>query len=80
MKAFQAYGRAGRKTAETPRRAALTYFATFPRARKCSVVEGTIAGAFFTVSYGIASEGTRPTTYADVTPKSVDSLPEAPQE
>lgn len=76
MKAFQAYGRAGQKIAETPRRAALTYFAAFPKARKCSVVEGTLDGAFFTVSYGRASEGEWPTTYADVTPKSAAFLPE----
>ena len=75
--AFQAYGNAGRITADTPRAAALQYFAAFPSSRKCSVIQGKRDGAFFTVRYGRASTGDWPQSYKDVTKKAAASLPDA---
>lgn len=73
--AFQAYGKAGRVTADTPRAAAVEYFARFPASRKCNVIEGTQDGPFFTVSYGRASEGKWPSSYKDVTKRAAAGLP-----
>lgn len=73
--AYQAYGNAGKVTAETPREAAQAYFDTFPGSRKCNLIEGTIDGPFFTVVYGRKSEGQWPQAYKDVTNKMVAGLP-----
>lgn len=81
MRAFQAYGKAGRVTAGTPREAAARYFAEFPTSRKCNIVEGKAEGRFFTVSYGRASNGEWPSNWKDVSKNTVAKLPgpEAPQ-
>lgn len=55
--AFQAYGNAGAVTAETAREAAFKYFNTFPKSRKCNIVEGEIDGHFFSVKYGRNANG-----------------------
>jgi hypothetical protein len=75
MKAFQAYGTAGKVTRETPRAAAVAYFEAFPTSRKCSVIEGEADGGFFTVRYGRASLGQWPQSFKDVTKKTVATLP-----
>lgn len=75
MNAYQAYGKAGKFTADTPRAAAMGYFERFPASRKCSVVQGKVDGPFFTVTYGRASAGEWPASYSDVTKKDAASLP-----
>lgn len=75
-KEFQAYGKAGRVTAATPRKAAQAYFEMAPTSRKCSVVEGESDGAFFTVRYGRSSEGDWPSSWRDVTKRQVPTLPD----
>lgn len=75
MKAFQAYGKAGKVTCGTAREAAQTYFQRFPQSRKCDVIEGSSAGPFFTVRYGRASEGDWPQSFKDVTKKTAGDLP-----
>lgn len=72
--AFQAYGNAGRVTKPTAREAAAAYFEQWPTSRKCNVVQGETDGAFFTVSYGRASEGKWPTTHKDVTKKTAATI------
>ena len=78
MSAYQAYGKAGRVTRDTPRAAALAYFDSFPSSRKCNVVQGKKDGEFFTVTYGLASDGQWPTSYKDVTKKTAGDLPAWP--
>lgn len=75
MRAFKAYSADGHVTAETPRNAAMAFFATFPKKRKCSVIEGTSDGHFFTVAYGRQSAGQWPTSWKDVTKKTAAYLP-----
>jgi len=75
MRAFQAYGTAGRVTEPTARAAALAYFDRYPTSRKCSVVAGEEDGVFFTVTYGRASLGQWPESYKDVTKKTAATLP-----
>lgn len=77
MKAFQAYGPAGKVTRDTAKQAAVAYFETFPRSRKCDVIEGTVDGHFFTIRYGRASEGDWPQSYKDVTKKQAATLGDA---
>lgn len=74
--AFQAYGNAGKRTAESPRAAALAYFQAFPNARRCNVIEGRHDGQFFTVRYGRSSEGDWPMSYNNVTKGQAHALPE----
>lgn len=74
MKAFQAYGNAGKVTKPTAKEAAKAYFEVFPKSRKCDVIEGTDDGQFFTVSYGRKSEGKWPTSYKDVTKKTAETI------
>ena len=76
MKAYQAYGKAGKYTGETPKKAALGYFDKFPSSRKCDVIEGDDDGHFFTITYGRASLGQWPTSYKDVTKKTACTLPD----
>ena len=76
MRAFQAYGAAGRATEPTARAAALAYFERFPNSRKCDVVQGETDGVFFTVTYGRASLGQWPESYKSVTKKSAATLPD----
>ena len=72
MKAWQAYGPAGRVTStDSPQAAQRTFFAAFPKARKCNVVEGELDGSFFTVAYGRASEGRWPRNWKNVTKNTV---------
>lgn len=72
MKVFQAYGTGDSVYGDTPQEAALSYFLANPRSRKCSVVQGTREGAFFTVAYGRASEGNWPESYRDITRKQAE--------
>lgn len=72
--AFQAYGKAGTVTAETAREAALKYFITFPKSKKCNIAEGEIDGHFFTVKYGRNSNGELPKSYKDITKKQVSEI------
>lgn len=68
MKAWQAYGPAGRVTStDDPQAAQRLFFATFPKARKCNIVEGDVDGSFFTVTYGRYSAGEWPRNWKDVT-------------
>lgn len=76
MRAYQAYGNAGRVTGNTPREAASLYFERFPSSRKCNIDQGEQDGVFFTVTYGRASLGEWPASYKDVTKKTIGSLPE----
>lgn len=73
--AFQAYSVHGGVTASTPKEAAILYFEKFPKSRKCDVIQGTIDGHFFTVAYGRASLGQWPTSWKEITKKTIDSLP-----
>ena len=75
MKAYQANGKAGSVTRETPRAAAVAYFDAYPASRKCNITEGTKDGAFFTVRYGRASTGDWPQSWKNVTKKTMSGLP-----
>ena len=59
---------------ETPRSAALAFFEANPKKRKCSIVEGTKDGAFFTIEYGRQSDGNWPEHYRDVTKSIIKNL------
>ena len=74
--AYQAYSKHGRRTESTPRAAALAFFAAFPNARKCDVVQGKTDGQFFTITYGRASHGEWPDQWKEVTKKTAPTLPE----
>jgi hypothetical protein len=74
--AFQAYSKHGKTTAKTARQAAISFFNTFPQARKCDVIQGQDDGQFFTVTYGRTSEGRWPLSFKDITKKTIDSLPD----
>jgi hypothetical protein len=75
MKAYQAYGKAGRVTSEkSPRDAAAAYFENFPKSTKCNVVSGETDGHFFTVKYGRYTTGEWPESYKDVTKKTIQNL------
>ena len=77
MKAFQAYASGGFCTAaETPRKAAESFFSRFPSKRKCNIIEGESDGHFFTVTYGRTSEGQWPMSIKDVTRGGVAALPD----
>ena len=78
MIAYQAYGKAGRVTRDTPRAAAQAYLDSYPSTRKCNDVQGKMDGEFFTVTYGLASDGQWPTSYKDVTKKTAGDLPAWP--
>jgi hypothetical protein len=81
MKAYQAYAKGDRTTAEaSPRAAAVAFFEQHPTRRKCDVIEGTIDGAFFVVSYGRASEGKWPSSWKNVTKKTAGELPDTTEE
>ncbi|WP_429037529.1 hypothetical protein [Aeromonas media] len=72
--AFQAHQKNhGQVTAQTPRAAAELFFATFPKARKCNLIEGTIDNDFFTVVYDPKKW---PRAFKDVTKKTIIELPE----
>jgi hypothetical protein len=73
---FKAYSKQGNMVAETPRKAAMKFFAAFPTARKCDVIQGKNEGDFFVVSYGRISEGNWPASYKDITKKTLDTLPD----
>jgi hypothetical protein len=60
-------------TADTPRAAALKFFEKFPNKRKCSVMEGTVDGVFFTMTFGPAPNW--PQSWKDVTAKTAAALP-----
>lgn len=73
---FQAYAQGkSQHTAATPKDAAIGFFEKNPTARKCNIVSGKCDGHFFTVTYGRASEGDWPTSYKNVTKKSLGDLP-----
>jgi hypothetical protein len=73
---FNAYGVNGSTSvyADSPRAAALAFFEANPARRKCNIVAGVIEGAFFTVSYGCASNGEWPESYRDVSRAQAESL------
>lgn len=74
MKAFQAYGHAGKVTRDTAKQAAESYFIEFPKSRKCDVIQGESDGLFFTVTYGRKNDGEWPTSYKNVTRKTISEL------
>lgn len=74
--AWKACGKAGHVTEPTARKAAQTYFERFPKSRKCSLFSGWLDGGFFFMRFGKISEGDWPTSYRDVTKKTVNDLPE----
>lgn len=74
---FQAYSATnGRRAADTPKAAARAFFAAFPKARKCNIIEGKSEGGFFTVTYGRKSNGEWPQSFKDVTKRSAENLPD----
>ena len=76
MRAFQAYSKHGRTTADTPKAAALQFFERFPSARKCHITEGEMVGPFFTVAYSLRTPGNRQ-AWRDITKKQAVGLPAA---
>jgi hypothetical protein len=76
QKAFQAHASGCTVTASSARKAAQAFFEKFPNKRKCSIIEGTIDGLFFTVVYGRQSEGQWPQSFKDVTKKTMGELPD----
>lgn len=75
--AFQAHGAAGSVVRPTAKEAAIAYFEAYPKSRKCSVIEGSFDGHFFTVRYGRASLGQWPQSYKDVTKANAATLGDA---
>lgn len=75
MKAFQAHATGATATAETPLAAAEKFFKAYPTRRKCSVIEGTVDGPFFSVRYGSKAKGEWPRSWKDVTQKTARELP-----
>ena len=77
-KCFRATGANGTRarTLATPRDAALAFFETNPKARKCNVIEGWTDGVCFTIVFGRASEGEWPQSWKDVTKRTAADLPE----
>lgn len=55
----------------------MAYFEAHPKSRKCSVIEGTADGYFFTIRYGRASQGEWPKSYKDVTKAKAATLGDA---
>ena len=74
MKAFQAYAKGNKVTANTPKAAAQKFFDTFPTRRKCNIVQGKTDGHFFVVTYGRVSTGERPYSAKDVTKAMINTL------
>ena len=70
--AFQAYASGDCCTRETAHEAATEFFAQFPNRRKCNLIEGKVAGAFFEVVYDPKAW---PKSYKDVTKKMIPTLP-----
>jgi peptide methionine sulfoxide reductase MsrB len=77
MKAYQAYANGFRVTKETPRQAAIAFFEAYPNKRKCSIIEGTVDGNFFTVRYGRKSTCEWPSSWKDITKKTMVDLPDS---
>lgn len=71
--AYQAYANGANNVAETPRKAALKFFAENPNRRKCNVIQGRDDGAFFTVAY---DRDNWPKSWKDVTKKTAMELPD----
>lgn len=74
IKSFRAVGIAGSVIREAASEAAIAYFETFPKSRKCDVTAGLKAGSFFTISYGRASAGEWPENYKNVTKKTAATI------
>lgn len=75
MKAYRAYAKGGFSvTADNPHDAAYKFFQQFPNKRKCNIIEGETDGQFFTVTYGLSSQGQWPRSYKDVTKASIRDL------
>ena len=76
--AYQASATGGFKvTADTPRQAATLFFATFPKKRKCSVIQGELDGDFFVLRFNLC--GKRPLSLHDVTKHTAPTLPDTNQ-
>jgi hypothetical protein len=77
VKAFQAHAKGATVVAMTARAAARKFFERFPNRRKCSVIEGTVDGPFFSVRYGrVNNVGEWPQSWRDVTKAQVETLPD----
>jgi hypothetical protein len=77
MKAYQAYATDAKNvTAATPRKAAVAFFEANPGKRKCNVTQGDLEGHFFVVTYGRKKEGDPPTSWKDVTKKTLQDIPD----
>lgn len=77
-KTFRAYADGATSTyADNPRAAGEAFFEANPNKRKCSVIEGELDGPSFVVRYGRKSEGDWPSSYKDVTKRSLILLPGA---
>jgi len=78
--AFKASSKHGHCSAHTPRQAALDFFARFPNARKCDIIQGELDvkeyGTFFVVKLTIGVKSTWPTSWDDITKKTAASLPD----
>lgn len=74
--AYQAYSKDCRTTADTARKAAITFFEKFPNKRKCDVIKGESDGVFFVVKYGRLSLGEWPNSYKGVTKNTAQNLPD----
>jgi len=82
MRVFQAYAKNhGAVTANTPKEAAEKLFETFPKARKCNVLEGAIeitsGKEFFVTAY---NRENWPQSFKDVTKKTAGKLVDAKAE
>lgn len=73
---FRAYGKPGYVTRNTPKEAALAYFAEFPTSRKCDIQEGMLDGVFFTVTYNLHVGGVKPLRFKDVSKKTANTIGE----
>lgn len=76
MKAYKAYAKGDSVVADTPRKAAVQFFAKHPNRRKCNVITGEDEGFFFVVKFTVGKRSTWPTAWSDVTAKTVADLPD----
>jgi hypothetical protein len=72
MKAYRAYASQAGVTAESPRAAAAKFFGSFPKKRKCNVIEGETDGAFFVLRLSRLTASRR---WDDVLKSQVAGLP-----
>jgi len=72
---YQAYAKGCAVTADSPKNAAIMFFARFPSKRKCNIIAGESEGQSFIVRYGNYSTGEWPYSAKDITKKMIETLP-----